>query len=260
MVVEAREWRRRACFAIATAAWLVSAGADAGVEVTLRGSTASLARQVRGVQRNDFTLLESASDVRRFVALGLLVPVQENDDLRLRGVSFSVARPAVRTFAHRLARQYRRACGEKLTVTSLTRPASRQPANAYRRSVHRTGMALDIRRSGRPACRRWIKKTLASLEVQGVLEATRERRPPHYHVAIFPKRYTRYVASLGSSAGTMARQGASPGDRRYRVRRGDTLWDIARAHGTTVERLRGANGLRRARIVAGQTLKLPSEL
>src|SRR5690606_4475842 len=34
-----------------------------------------------------------------------------------------------------------------------------------------------------------------------------------------------------------------PASIEYRVRRGDTLWDIARKHGVTVEELKSANGL-----------------
>ncbi|MCK4858720.1 MAG: LysM peptidoglycan-binding domain-containing protein, partial [candidate division Zixibacteria bacterium] len=44
---------------------------------------------------------------------------------------------------------------------------------------------------------------------------------------------------------------------KYTVRRGDSLWDIARAFGTTVSSLRSLNGLsRRAKIYPGQTLVL----
>jgi LysM repeat protein len=41
------------------------------------------------------------------------------------------------------------------------------------------------------------------------------------------------------------------------VRSGDSLWSIARRHGTTVDRLRSANGLRTSRVKPGQTLTIP---
>ena len=44
----------------------------------------------------------------------------------------------------------------------------------------------------------------------------------------------------------------------YRVRNGDSLWNIAKAHGTTVDRLKQENNLRGSRIYAGQLLKVPS--
>src|ERR1700730_706468 len=47
-------------------------------------------------------------------------------------------------------------------------------------------MAVDLRRSDRRACRQWLESTLLALEGEGMVEATREHWPPHYHVAVFP--------------------------------------------------------------------------
>jgi membrane-bound lytic murein transglycosylase D len=45
----------------------------------------------------------------------------------------------------------------------------------------------------------------------------------------------------------------------YKVKKGDTLWDIANMHGTTIARIRQANGLSRSsRIYPGQNLMIPS--
>ena len=46
---------------------------------------------------------------------------------------------------------------------------------------------------------------------------------------------------------------------RYRVRPGDTLWEIAKRRDTTVKALRAINRLRSEHIVAGQTLLVPAE-
>jgi len=46
---------------------------------------------------------------------------------------------------------------------------------------------------------------------------------------------------------------------RYRVRRGDTLWDIARRHKTSVRLLKRINGLRSNALRAGQILKVPAD-
>jgi hypothetical protein len=224
---------------------------------SLRGSTASLDRQVRSAEAHDFTFIETPAQVQRFVTAGYLVPVRANRDLDLHGVSHAVARPETRTFILRLAEQYRRACGEKLVVTSLTRPLSRQPGNASSRSVHPTGMAVDFRRSNNMACRSWLERTLLSLEGEGVLEATRESYPPHYHVAVFPRPYARYVEALTTRQADT--RFASADVQEYQVRRGDSLWNIARDHGTTVDRLREENSLRGSRIYAGQLLRVPVE-
>jgi LysM repeat protein len=221
---------------------------------SLRGSTRSVDHQFRVAHDHDFTFIESPAQVERFVAAGYLVPVRANRYFDLRGVSYPYARPETRTFILRLSEQYRRGCGEKLVVTSLTRPLSRQPRNASSRSVHPTGMAVDVRRSNNMACRSWIENVLLSLEKAGVLEATRESRPPHYHIALFPQQYARYVADLTSKPNTRI---ASSDVLDYRVRRGDSLWDIARSHGTTVDRLKEENDLRGSRIYAGQVLRIP---
>lgn len=252
---------------------LSAAAADAQ---SLRGSRASLDRQNRVARGHDYTYLGTSVEVDKFVKLGLLVPIRGNGDYELASVSFPYAREELKVFVERLAQQYRAACGEKLVVTSLTRPQSRQPANASSRSVHPTGMAVDLRLSRTPACRGWLEKVLLQLESKGLIEATRERRPPHYHVALFPEPYRRYVATLmraevstrlASAAATpssalgreaapaaLASAEAAP---TWRVGRGDTLWGIAREVGVSVDELKEVNGLSNARIYAGQVLALP---
>ncbi len=217
----------------------------------MRGSASSLDLQAEQAKQHDFTYLPGRAEVRRFVDAGLLVPVDGNRDYSLTNVSFPFARPAVKLFIERLSGQYRRACGEQMMVTSLTRPKAHQPRNASDRSVHPTGMALDLRRpQGR--CRQWLEHTLLSLEDQDVLEATAERSPPHYHVAVFPNQYFAHVGRLtGSGAGRTKLP------RVYTVRRGDTLWEIARRHGTSTRALRRTNGLSSTRIYPGQALSVP---
>ena len=222
---------------------------------SLGGSTASLDRQARAARVHDFTYLESPGQVERFVKAGYLVPVRSNRDFYLHSVSYPYTRPATLTFIQRLSSQYRRGCGEQLVVTSLTRPLSRQPRNASDRSVHPTGMAVDIRRSNSPACRSWLESVLLSLEGSGVLEATRERNPPHYHVAVYPDPYSRYVTALSTRQADS--RTVSDETLEYRVQRGDSLWEIAQAHGITVDLLKAENSLSGSRIYAGQRLRVP---
>ena len=219
---------------------------------SLRGSTSSLDRQNRVARQHDFTYIATPAQLQRFVDNGYLVRVPEAADYALHEISFPYARPEVKLFISRLAQQYRRACGERLVVTSLTRPKNRQPGNASPRSVHPTGMALDLRRPD-PKCRGWLERVLLQLEGAGVLEVSLERRPPHYHVALFPQQYAAYVERI-TRAGP---QQYAAGGGRYRVRLGDSLWEIARRHDTTVPRLRSANNLNGSRIYPGQVLTLP---
>ena len=226
---------------------------------SLRGGTPSMDRQARAASQHDFTYLRSTSEVRRFVELGLLVPVASNANFRIKAVSFPYARAEVKLFVDRLGGQYRRACGEELVVTSLTRPQSRQPNNASSRSVHPTGMAVDLRRSNNQACRAWLEDVLLYLEGRGVLEATRERRPPHYHVAVFPEKYKQYVDRITRQAqATPAKEPEEDGSTgTHRIRRGETLWAIAQRYGTSISRLRQLNSIRSSKILAGQTLTVP---
>ncbi len=224
---------------------------------SLRGSSASLDRQNRQAARHDFSKLRDAKHVQRFVDAGLLVPVYDTRDYWLKAVSFPVARPAVRLFIQRLGTQFRAACGERLVVTSLTRPLANQPRNASRRSVHPTGMALDLRRPFPGPCRIWLEDTLLYLEGQGVLEATRETSPSHYHVALYPQQYVAHVSRLtGLPTGAIA--ASMDGEATYTVRRQDTLWRISRRYDTTPEAIQQANGLRGTEIYPGQRLKIPS--
>jgi LysM repeat protein len=221
---------------------------------SLQGSRTSLLRQNEMARQHDYTYLQTSDQVHEFARRGLLVRLSGNSSYRLAAVSFPYARAEVKTFVERLGSQYRAACGERLVVTSLTRPISRQPRNASHLSVHPTGMAVDLRRSNRSSCRRWIEKTLLVMEQKGLVEATRERHPPHYHVTLFPKPYMRYLASKGVRGETAL---ASADTRSYRVGRGDSLWTIARRHGTSVSSLKKANNIRSSRLKPGQVLEIP---
>jgi hypothetical protein len=264
--------------AIAVTGLLLFCSASGLDAQALKGSRTAMRKQNSVAQHQDYSFLRTTSDVREFVEKGLLVPVEGNSYLKLADVSFPYTRPAVKTFIDRLAPQYKDGCGEKLVVTSLTRPLSRQPRNASDLSVHPAGMALDLRASRKTSCRRWLENTLLSLEAKGLLEATRERRPAHYHVAIFPSAYLSYVekltgdnklaartnqqkgikiakASKPNYASVVSASSESPAE--YVVRRGDSLWTIARKHGVSVTELKQANKLRSSVIRVGQKLVVP---
>jgi hypothetical protein len=162
-------------------------------KATLKGSPASMERQNRVAKSSAFAFMRTAAQVLAAVARGELVVLEGNRDYGIAGAGFPFARPEIRTFIERLSAQHRSACGERLVVTSLTRPTSLQPSNASPLSVHPAGMAVDLRVSGRAACRGWLERTLLALESRGVLDATREHNPPHYHVAVFPTAYARYM-------------------------------------------------------------------
>ena len=162
----------------------------------LKGSPASMEHQHEVAVEGDLTFVDGAAELRKLVENGSLDSLHGNEDYLLSRVSFPYALPEVKLFIERLAAQYRAANGAQLIVTSLTRPSSLQPRNAHQLSVHPTGMAVDFRVPGKAAGRAWLESALLQLENGGVLDVTRERYPPHYHVAVFPEAYGAYAAPL----------------------------------------------------------------
>jgi len=168
----------------------VASTADAG---SLRGSPKSMKTQHKVAVDEDMTFLDTPAELRALVDKGILERIQNSDDVTLSGVSFPYARPAVRVFIDRLSAQYHAQTGERLVVTSLTRPTDLQPRNAHQLSVHPAGMAVDFRVPAKLDNRVWLEKALLGLEESSVLDVTREHLPPHYHVAVFPQEYMAYV-------------------------------------------------------------------
>src|SRR5687768_9890286 len=94
-----------------TGLFLLAGTASASAQTALKGSRTAMQKQKRVAEnQEDYSFLRTASDVRRFVERGLLVPVKATATLKLADVSFPYTRPAVKTFIDRLAPQYQAAC------------------------------------------------------------------------------------------------------------------------------------------------------
>jgi hypothetical protein len=253
---------------LAAGAALLADPADA--QTTLRGSRGAVDRTYREAHDHELTFFRNATGVRSAVDRGDLVRLRGNADFRIHQVTYPYVLPTTVTFVQRLGKQYHAYCGEKMVVTSAVRPKSFRLSNSVDKSVHPTGMAIDIRKPAKARCAGWLRETLLALEGKGVIDATEERNPPHFHVAVFPNPYRRYVGSPSPRAGAAerpsaprsapsARKSASAESATHRVKRGETLWDIARRHGTSVDRLKAENDIRSSRILAGQVLKIPAD-
>lgn len=243
---------------------IASATSDAQ---SLRGSRVKVQRVHNHAVRAGYDFYRTPTAIRKGTQSGQLVRLESDANYAVHtGVRWPYVQPAVKTFVDRLAAQYRSACGERLVVTSAVRPINAQPMNASDRSVHPTGMALDFRKpSGK--CLTWLRATLVSLDRQGLISATEEFRPPHFHVAVYPVPYADYIEGLTkqviATSNRPTASGRTPATvsaatRRYQVRRGDTLWGIARQHGTSVARLRALNSMRTSTIRPGQALVVPA--
>jgi hypothetical protein len=245
---------------------------------SLRGSPASVNRIYDQAVRHGLPFYKNASAIRSSVERGELVRLEGNANYALSNVSYPYVLPELNTFVERIAAQYRSACGEKLVVTSSVRPTTMRLANSVDKSVHPTGMAVDLRKPSDSRCLSWLRNTLSTLEAAGVLDAVEERNPPHFHVAVFPSQYARYVGVRSNSGGQLvsaarpslataarsassgaASSGSSSQAQTYRVRSGDTLWTIARRNNLTVDGLKAANNLQTSRIIAGQVLRIPAK-
>lgn len=282
---------------------------------------------------NRMAFYQTPADVSAAAERGRLVQLAGGPGWDLSGgVGWAYATPEAVAFLDALGPEYERSCAAPLVVTSATRPRSRSPRNGHAHTVHPTGIAVDLRKPYRGPCLDWLRGRLRELEAQGRIEATEERRPPHFHIAVLsrpgtapPRPLQAYAAStasvtrqLGASSNlpwgpSLHMRGSSlssplfnaalspfgrstprlpgamvmatppagvalAGPRRiargesagsiapvypvsadtYVVRRGDTLWDIARKHGVSVGSLIAANGLgRRGAVRPGRELKIP---
>jgi hypothetical protein len=274
-----------AVLAISAIASPVAAQRRARFPAELRGSKESVEKMYVFAQSHGLPFYLTPTNLKEAVDQGKLVQLTGDSTYELtHGVGFSYATPEAKQFVLAFAPRYLAACGTPLTVTSAARPISRQPRNSNPYSVHPTGIAVDLRRPPAGPCQTWLRNALAELEDKGFVEATEERHPVHLHVAVLtePGRVASLPpldppsvaprASVASSpksvsparpadSRTSATQGADAAarTRTYRVREGDTLWDVAQRTGVSVQALARANN-RSARAVLrpGITLRIPT--
>ena len=181
---------KKIAVAALAASSLAMAPIMARVPVSLSGSPESMARQNAVARGYGLPFVRTPAELRRLASRGELVALDGNRDYEVvEEVSSRVARPEVKGFLESFAAGYRKGCGERLVVTSLTRPRSRQPPNAHPLSVQPAVIAMDLRVSRKASCRRWLENTLLAMERRELLDVTREQTPPHYHVALFPDAY-----------------------------------------------------------------------
>jgi hypothetical protein len=150
---------------------------------TLRGSRTAVDRAYSYALRHGIPFSRSRRDVERQASAGQLVRLGGSSNYRLRGVALPYVRPDTRALLTDLAARYRVACGEQLVVTSAVRPTSVRLPNSVVKSVHPTGIAVDLR-APRGRCRPWLRDELLGLERRGLIDATEERRPAHFHVVV----------------------------------------------------------------------------
>jgi hypothetical protein len=150
---------------------------------SLRGSRSSVNRMYNRAVSDHLEFFKTSKNIYQAVDSGDLVPIEVTADLFLDKVKYPFVLPKTRALVSGFAERYHVACGEPLVVTSAVRPRSEQPRNASPKSVHPTGMAVDFRRPA-GVCLTFMRKELLAMEKQGLLEATEERHPVHFHIAV----------------------------------------------------------------------------
>jgi LysM repeat protein len=143
----------------------------------------------------DLEFLKTPDDVYSSAMAGKLKMISVTEDVALDETRYPFVLPQTLDFITQLAAQFHEQGGERLIVTSAARPTVQQPRNAVRESVHPTGMAVDFHRPPDP-CLTWLRKALVELEDRGVIEATEERRPPHFHVAVLQRARAKYAVNV----------------------------------------------------------------
>src|SRR6185436_16265733 len=153
---------------------------------SLRGSQASVQKMYSRAVLNDLQFLQTSKSLYESVRDAELVLIPITMHMTLERVRYPFALPRTRDVLNVFAKKYHEACGERLVVTRAARPRTEQPRNAAPQSVHPPGMAIDFRK---PAgnCLTYMRGELVALEKLGIVEATEERHPVHFHVAVLQR-------------------------------------------------------------------------
>ncbi len=176
---------------------------------TLRGSPASVDLMYYTAHQRDLQFFRTPEDIYAAAKAGQLDLISMTEDLEVDKTGWPFVLPNTHRFADSLAAKFHAACGERLVVTSGTRPMDKQPRNASPKSVHPTGMAVDFRKPKTPACLEWLRKALVDLEDANVIEATEERHPPHFHVAVLRQKPEQHIQMAAGDV-ALAPKAATP--------------------------------------------------
>jgi|GEM_PF-1480040 len=132
-------------------------------------------------------------------------------------------------------------------------------AEEYRQYPSDNALSSENRTyTGRRTSRRHIPERKRKTSSHKKVYSRERKTTSRYHHSASEKKYRKPARTI-SRKPAQTRQRSPRRTLRYRIRRGDTLYSLARRYKTTVTRIRKANNLTsRSRIKQGQILKIPT--
>ena len=150
----------------------------------LLGSRPKVQATYFGAVSRGVSFYDDMDDARAAIAAGRFVPLYGNHYYATYRMTLAYATPQAKAFIEWLAPQFVEHCDEMMVVTSALRPKSRSPRNGSQWTVHPAGIAVDIRKPRNQACKPWLRQVLLDAQNKGLVDATEEFHPPHFHIAV----------------------------------------------------------------------------
>jgi hypothetical protein len=150
----------------------------------LRGSRPKVQGTFYNTVARGVTFYDGMEEARAAIAAGKFVPLYGNQYYATYRMTLAYATPDARSFIETLAPQFVEHCDEMMVVTSALRPKEKSPRNGSPWTVHPTGIAVDIRKPRNRACWTWLRQRLLDYQAEGIVDATEEFHPPHFHIAV----------------------------------------------------------------------------
>ena len=158
----------------------------------------SLRAQNQEADRLRLPRIRTKSELHEIVQSGELVPIRTSEALKLKKLTGDHAclRPWAAEQAESLAEDFFLQARRSLTLTSAVRTVQEQkalrrwnpnaaPTTGEQASVHTTGIAFDISRTGlSKAQQRWLELHLWYLQQIGRVIVEEEQRQPCFHVVV----------------------------------------------------------------------------
>lgn len=164
-----------------------------------RPSHESLLLQNAEIDRLDLPRIHDDAELRRLVASGDLVPIEESESLRIErrlDPSRRYCRPWTRDFLVDLSEAYYKQFHSQIQVNSAVRTVLVQkklrrhnrnaaPVDGDTASSHLAGITVDIQRRGMTRQQiSWVEQYLMPLKEQGLVEPEEERHQWVFHIAV----------------------------------------------------------------------------